>query len=273
MTPPPDAGPGVARAAPESERASVARVYDFYLGGDHNLPVDREFARQMMERVPEAPEVARLNRAFLRRAVRACARAGIRQYLDIGSGIPTVGNVHEVVAEVRPDGRVVYADHDPTAVAYGREILAGRDAASMVLGDLRDPDGVLADPEVRRLIDWDEPVAVLMLGVLHYVPDTGDPQGLVDRYTALMAPGSALVLSHGTDDALPEHVRSMTDLSKKRQSEAFMRSRAEVAAFLDGLDVLDPGVVFLPEWRPDEGDEQGSPKARVMAYGGVGRKP
>ncbi|WP_051468891.1 SAM-dependent methyltransferase [Actinomadura oligospora] len=270
---PPEAGPGVAEAAREPERASVARVYDFYLGGDHNLPVDREFARQMMLRVPEAPEVARLNRAFLRRAVRDCARAGIRQYLDIGSGIPTVGNVHEVVAEVRADGRVVYADHDPTAVSYGREILAGRDAASMVLGDLRDPDGLLADPEVRRLIDWDEPVAVLMLGVLHYVPDSGRPRGLVDRYTSPMAPGSALVLSHGTEDALPEHVRSMTDLSKKRQSEAFMRSRAEVAAFLDGLDVLDPGVVFLPEWRPDAGDEAGSPKARVMAYGGVGRKP
>ncbi|MDL4776704.1 MULTISPECIES: SAM-dependent methyltransferase [Thermomonosporaceae] len=256
-----------------AERASVARVYDYYLGGDHNYPVDREFARKMIETVPEAPVVARLNRGFLGRAVRYCAEAGIRQFLDIGSGIPTVGTVHEIAERTRAGSRVLYADVDPTAVAYGRDILAGHDRTAMVRGDLLDQDGLLSTPEAARLLDWSEPIAVLMLGVLHYVPDSGDPLGLVARYRDIMAPGSRLVLSHGTDEAIPQHVKSMTDLSQDRQSAAYMRTRQEVAGFLAGFETVDPGVVFLPQWRPEPGDEPGMPKARVMAYAAVGRKP
>ncbi|GAA2704337.1 SAM-dependent methyltransferase [Micromonospora olivasterospora] len=254
-------------------RASVASVYDYYLGGDRNDDVDREFARRMISSVPEAPEVARLNRAFLTRAVRHCAAAGVRQFLDIGSAIPRVAPVHETAGEKHPDRRVVYVDVEPEAVAHGRDLLAGTPGVAMIQGDLREPDVLLAHDEVRRLIDFTEPVAVLMLGVLHYVADADRPRDLVARYREAMAPGSFLVVSHGTDDGAPERVRSMVDITAEGQTTAYMRARAEVAAFFTGFDLLDPGVVFLPRWRPDPGDPPASPRAAVMAFAGVGRLP
>ncbi|MFD9737227.1 SAM-dependent methyltransferase [Umezawaea sp. NPDC059074] len=257
------------------ETPSAARVYDYYLGGGHNFPADREFANKVIAVMPAAPEVARLNRAFLRRAVRHCARAGIRQFLDIGSGILTIGgagNVGEFAASVAPDCRVVYTDIEPIAVGHGRAALADHPFAAMIEGDIRDPDLLVADPDVRGLLDFDQPIAVLMLGVLHYLRDDEAPHELVRRYHALMAPGSFLVLSHGTDEHKPEPVQAMIDLSKISQNPAYMRGRQDVGRFLDGFEVLDPGVVVLPEWRPEPSDEVGSDLARMAAYAAVGRR-
>ncbi|WFE36404.1 SAM-dependent methyltransferase [Micromonospora sp. WMMD975] len=252
-------------------RARVSGVYDYYLGGDLNDEVDREFARRMMSSVPEAPEVARLNRAFLARAVRHCARAGVRQFLDIGSAIPRTGPVHEIARQVTPDARVAYVDIEEEAVAHGRALLAGVPGVTMTHGDLRRPDEVLGHPEVRALLDLTEPVALLMLGVLHYVADADGPGALVAAYREAVGPGSHLVVSHGTDDGAPRQVRSMVDLTTAGQTDAYMRTRAEVTAFFAGFTLLDPGVVFLPRWRPEPADTPASPRAAVMAYAGVGR--
>jgi S-adenosyl methyltransferase len=265
--------PAPTPVAVDQERASVAGVYDYYLGGEHNSEIDREFARRMIESVPEAPEVARLNRAFLRRAVRHCAESGVRQFLDIGSGIPTVANVHDFAQAAQPDRRVVYIDSDPVAVSYGEALLADVAGVAMAHGDLREPAAVLANRHVRQLLDFSEPVALLMLGVLHYVSDEEHPIGMVTRYLDAVPSGSYLVVSHGTDDAIPEHLKSMVDLSAAKQKSAYLRSRDEVAAFFAGLELAQPGVVFLTEWRPEPSDEPGSAKARVMAYGAVARKP
>jgi O-methyltransferase involved in polyketide biosynthesis len=184
-----------------------------------------------------------------------------------------VGNVHEFAEPARPDRRVVYVDYDESAVNYGRDLLSGVPGVAMALGDIRAPDALLALPEVGSLLDFTEPVAVLMLGVLHYVSDAERPRELVARYREVMAPGSYLVVSHGTDEAAPDHVRSMVDITEAGQASAYMRDRHEVAGFLAGLELVEPGVVFLPEWRPGPDDEPGSPNARVMAYAAVGRQP
>jgi SAM-dependent methyltransferase len=261
---------------PEADvaRASAARVYNFYLGGEQNFAVDRAFADQMIATVPEVPIVARLNRAFLRRAVQACARAGVEQFLDIGSGIPDRDSTLDFASAVRPDSRVVYLDFEPVAVERGREALLGEPRAAMGYADLRDPEGVLNCPEVTELLDLSRPVALLMLGVLHYVADDECPAGIVSRYRDAVAPGSYLVLSHGTDDGRPVPVRDMVDLTAAEQQDpAYMRGHDDIAAFLDGFAVLAPGVVYLPDWRPEPGDERGTETARVMAYAGVGRRP
>jgi SAM-dependent methyltransferase len=255
-------------------------MYDYLLGGDHNFEVDREFARGLLEKVPEAPEVALLNKKFLRRGVEHCLREGIRQFLDLGSGIPTagvVGNVHEIAWEHDPSCRVVYVDREPVAFAYGRAILEGEERAAMVSADLTDPDEVLALPEVRRLIDFDRPVCLLMLGVLHYVHDDDDPAGLVARYRDVLAPGSHLLVTHGTEGDNPVVLRSAIAMSKDTDTPAYMRTAEEVTEFFAGFELLDPGVVCTPDWRPDStGPDSARPfseTARRLAVAGVGRKP
>jgi hypothetical protein len=247
-------------------------MYDFFLGGRHNFAVDREFARQVIEAVPEAPEVPPHNRAFLRRAVRFCVAQGIRQFLDIGSGIPTtssVGNVHELA----PDCRVVYVDIEPVAVRYGQEILRDTGRAAMIQGQLKDPDGILNAPEVRRLLDFDAPLGLFMLGVLHYISDDEDPWSLVARYRDKLAPGSFLVVSHGTEGDKPKPVESMIDLTKSTETPGYMRTGAEVARFFTGFDLVAPGVVCTPDWRPESPDDTGSDAANKLAVAGIGRKP
>lgn len=259
--------------AADTTRASAARVYNFYLNGEASFEVDRDFARKMIAAVPEVPIVARLNRAFLRRAVQTCARAGIRQFLDIGSGIPGPGSVLDFAQAIDASSRVVYIDFEPVAVAHGRELLRDHSQAAMGWGDVRDPDAVFAAPEVRGLLDLTAPVALLMLGLLHYIPDDQDPYATVARYRDRVAAGSYLVLSHGTADGRPAPVQSMIDLATTSQNPAYMRSRAEIARFLEGFATLEPGVMYLPDWRPEPADDPGTPAARVMAYGAVGRKP
>jgi hypothetical protein len=262
--------------APEGidiERPSASRIYDYWLGGTHNFAVDREIARGVTEVVPDTPLIMQSNRGFLHRAVRFLVASGIRQFLDIGSGIPTLGNVHEVVQKAAPDGRVVYVDHDPVAVAHSRHILGGTDSVAAIHEDLRRPEAILTHPDTTRLIDFDQPVALLLNAVLHFVTDEQDPYGIVARLRAPLAPGSYLVLSHGTADGMaPEASARWIELFKRTPTPARPRTRAEVQPFFDGFDLLPPGLVWAPEWRPEHPDEVGEHPQRSATYVGVGHK-
>ena len=254
------------------EHASPARVYDYYLGGSHNFAADRAAARAMVDAVPEAPLMAQANRAFLRRAVQFLAESGVRQFLDLGSGIPTVGNVHEIAQRIDPECRVVYVDVDPVAVAHSREILAGNDRTAVIQEDLRRPAAILGHPEVTKLLDFSQPVAVLVVAVLHFIPPTDRPEEILRTLRAALAPGSYLVMSQASDDgrtgtgerAEAERVYRRTD------NQLWIRSRPELIALFDGFELLDPGVVWVPQWRP-ESPEQAEDAARTAFIGGVGR--
>ena len=242
----------------DPERPSIARIYDFYLGGNHNLPADREAARHVVETAPELPEIMRVNRAFLRRSVRYLVEtAGIRNFLDLGSGIPTVGNVHEIAQRFDPTSRVVYVDNDPVAVAHSREILAGNDRAVIVPGDLRDAEAVLGNHEVNRLLllGLGEPIAVLMSAVLHFVPDDDEAAALVAAFRDAMAPGSYLMLSHAS---LRAESAERVELAAEKYSQTVapmkLRTLDDVTRLLDGFDIVEPGVVYCSQWRPDPAD-------------------
>ncbi|MFD4833952.1 SAM-dependent methyltransferase [Streptomyces uncialis] len=257
----------------DTSRASAARMYDYYLGGTHHLPADVELARQVVELLPETPLIMRANRAFLQRAVRYCAGAGIRQFLDIGSGIPTQGPVHEVARATDPGIKVVYVDNDDAAALHAAELLADDPLSEAVQGDLRDVDGVLGHPGVRRLIDFDEPVALLFLSVLQFIPDEDDPRALVARYRDALAPGSHLALSHATDEGLTAQAPGITEIYSRSANPIRYRSRDFVLGLFDGFDLVRPGLAKLMEWRPDGTPEERELAARVHGAAGVGVKP
>lgn len=256
----------------DSQRPSVARVYDFLLGGAHNFASDRDLATGLLRVEPQARELAHANRAFLRRAVRTLAGAGIAQFVDIGSGIPTQGNVHEVAQSVDPDARVVYVDNDDVAVAHSRSILAGNERATVIQADMREPAAILADPGLKSLIDPAEPVAFLLVAALHLIKPEEDPAGIVAALRDAAAPGSHLVISHFTDEAQPGKTAAIGKLYDRATSPAVPRSHAEILRFFDGWDMLDPGLVYVPLWRPDEGETVADPE-RFLVFGGVGRLP
>ncbi|MFB9906871.1 SAM-dependent methyltransferase [Allokutzneria oryzae] len=255
-------------------KPSSARVYDYYLGGSHNFAVDRRQARQAVALWPELPKIMRANRAFLRRAVRHCVSLGVRQFLDIGSGIPSVGNVHELAQRADPACRVVYVDIDPIAVAHSRALLADADTpgAVAVQADLRKPEQVLDDPEVRGLVDFDEPVAVLMAAVLQFVSPNDDPAGLLAQYADVLAPGSPLVISHGTSDGRPDRAREHEALYQRTGTPIWMRTGVEIAGFFSGFRLLDPGLVYLSQWRPESPEEEWEQPERLSGYAGLGIK-
>jgi hypothetical protein len=235
---------------------SIARIYDYYLGGTHNYAVDREAAARVTDELPTLPAILRVNRAFLRRCVRHLAELGVRRFLDLGSGIPTVDNVHDIVQGVDPSARVVYVDNDPVAVAHSRRILAGNENAAAVAGDLRDPEKVLGDPDVVRLLlpEPAEPFAVIMSSVLHFVPDDAEAAALVAAYREAMPAGSYLAVSHGArnpaDD--PRLDRAAATYSRTIASLK-LRSHRELGALLEGFDLLEPGIVYCSQWRPEPG--------------------
>jgi SAM-dependent methyltransferase len=254
-------------------RPSAARIYDYWLGGSHNFAVDREIARQVTAMVPDTALIMQANRAFLHRAVRHLVDAGMRQFLDVGSGIPTLGNVHEVAQKATPDARVVYVDVDPVAVAHSKHILAGNPLAAVIQEDLRRPQHILAHPDVRGLLDFDQPVALLLLAVLHFIPDTDDPAAIIRRLTDALAPGSYLVLSHGTADGISDDAaHRLADLFKRTPTPVISRSRDSINRLFAGLDLVEPGLVWSPLWRPEHPDEVGDHPERAAAYVGVGRK-
>jgi S-adenosyl methyltransferase len=253
--------------------AHPARMYDYYLGGKDNYEVDREAAEAFLAVLPEGRTMARANRAFLGRAVRFLAAAGIRQFLDIGTGIPGPGNTNEVAHTVAPDARIVYVDNDPIVITHARALLAGTDAGrtTVINADLRDPESILGHPEVNTVLDFTQPVAVLLVAVLHFIKDSEDPQGIVEKFKAVMPPGSYLAITQATADFEPERA-NMAASGGYRQASAPLipRSRDEVDALFAGLEYVEPGLVQIPYWRPD-GDL--APNAeRVWIYGGVGRK-
>ncbi|MYV38259.1 hypothetical protein GT030_05100 [Streptomyces sp. SID1328] len=252
---------------------SVSRMYDYYLGGSHNFEVDREAARKAMEFLPGLPKTMQANRAFLRRAVRFAAEQGIDQYLDVGSGIPTFGNVHEIAQAARPGARVVYVDHDPVAVAHSQAVLAGNEDAGVVAADLRKPREILTSPEVARLIDLDRPMALLLVAVLHFLEDADEPHRAVAELRAALAPGSLLILTHASYEGIPlpeERAEGAVDVYRDIRSPLVMRPRDEIARFFDGFELLDPGLVHLPDWRPESAQEDEDDFA-FSGFAGVGR--
>ncbi|HEX6359681.1 SAM-dependent methyltransferase [Actinophytocola sp.] len=266
-----DSLPDWAPATVDLDQPSAARVYDYLLGGACNFEHDRVFAEKLLSTIPEAREVARRNRAFLRRAVRFCVDQGIRQFLDIGSGIPTVGNVHEIAQKEVPDSRVVYVDSEPVAVAHSLLILDGNEYAGAAQGNLLDVDGVLGAEPVRRLLDFDQPIAVLMAAVLHFVPDSANPGAAVARYVDAMASGSYLVLSHAAKVDL-QRSQDGWKMYNSTSTPGGGRTREDVAAFMAGTELVEPGVVWLSEWRPGSLDDTTTPE-RSIGYAAVGRKP
>ncbi|MGW3990895.1 SAM-dependent methyltransferase [Streptomyces sp. NPDC004830] len=252
---------------------SVSRMYDYYLGGSHNFEVDREAARRAMEFMPGLPKIMQANRAFMRRAVRHAAAEGIGQFLDIGSGIPTFGNVHEVAQAARPGARVVYVDHDPVAVAHSQAVLEGNEDAGVVAADLLKPQEILRSTEVERLIDLNRPVALLLVAILHFVEDEDDPYGAVRELTEALAPGSMLVLTHASYEGVPlppERAGGAVDVYEDIRNPLIMRSREEIARFFEGYDMVEPGLVAMPRWRPDTAPEDEDPYA-FSGFAGVGR--
>ncbi len=232
---------------------NVARMYDYYLEGKDNFAADREAAERIMAIMPHAAEWVRANRVFLARVVRRLAESGIRQFIDVGTGLPTQDNVHQVARRVRDDAHVVYADIDPVVVTHGRALLATDERSTVIQADLRDPESVLGHPETRALIDFDRPVAVLLVAVLQFIADDEQVARIVARLRDAMAPGSHLVISHITADEIAPSVASkgreiysMTSLGSITP-----RTPARIAAFLDGLDPLEPGLVDVVRWGTD----------------------
>ncbi|MEU4404847.1 SAM-dependent methyltransferase [Streptosporangium sp. NPDC023963] len=245
---------------------NVARMYDYYLGGKDNFPADRQAAEKVLEIIPEARHGALANRAFLGRAVGFLAESGIDQFLDIGAGLPTQNNVHQVA----PGARVVYVDNDPAVLVHGRALLGTNDNVTIVEGDVRRPGEILGHPDVRAAIDFDRPVGVLLLAIMHFVPDEDDPLGIIATLRRAMAPGSHLVLSHAAVDARPEASDGVAKVYDRASSSFVGRTGKEIVRLFDGFDVVEPGVVNLPEWRPEPGTAV--PYRNIGSYflGGVG---
>lgn len=252
---------------------SVSRMYDYYLGGSHNFEVDREAARKAMEFMPGLPKIMQANRAFMRRAVQFAVSQGISQFLDIGSGIPTFGNVHEVAQAADPDARVMYVDHDPVAVAHSQAVLQDNDRADILAADLRKPREILNAPEVRRLIDLNRPVALLLVAILHFVEDADDPYRAVAELRDALAPGSMLLLTHASYEGLPlspERAEGAVDVYQNIRNPLIMRTREEIARFFEGYDMVEPGLVPMSQWRPDTAPEDEDAYA-FSGVAGVGR--
>lgn len=252
------------------DQPTPARMYDYFLGGKDNFPVDREAADKVRAAVGEtlASDVVWENRRFLQRAVRWLAEAGIDQFIDIGAGLPTQGNVHEIAQQVIPDARVVYVDYDPIVLAHGRALLCGNDTTTVITADMRDPEAILANPDLRALIDFSRPVAVLLIAVFHFITDAENPAGIVAAFRDAMAPGSHLALTHlTTDGPNAEQIAHTERAYKAATSPMLFRSRKAIEDFFNGFNLVDPGLVRPWEWHPaDDG-----PRTDVL-FGGVAIK-
>jgi hypothetical protein len=259
-----------------TDRPHPARVYDFLLGGKDNFPADRAAAEQGLKANPNSRIPPRENRAFLRRAVRYLAgEAGIRQFLDIGTGIPTSPNVHEVAQAVAPDARVVYVDNDPIVLAHARALLTSspEGRTDYIDADLRDIDAILASPQLRDVLDLDRPIGLLLVAIMHFVPDSDDPYGITKRLLDMLPSGSYLALSHLTGDFDPQAWEGVAAVYRRSGVIMQVRSRPDVERFFDGLDLMEPGVQSVPRWRPEPGTDDAPTDAEVSVYGGVARKP
>lgn len=254
-------------------RPSASRVYDFYLGGFHNFSSDREMAEQAIKDWPDLPLIMKSNRAFLRRAVGYLVKQGVRQFLDIGSGIPTVGNVHEVAHELAPESKIVYVDIDPVAVAHSQSILTDNPNAKVLAGDFRRPAEILADPLVTEFLDLSRPVGVLLNALLHFVGDADHPAEVIATLRDALAPGSYLTISHATHELHPPELTDFhRGLYRQTATPMTMRSQAQVRDLFDGFELVEPGVTLSEEWHP-ETVAVVEDAERVPIWAGVGRKP
>lgn len=237
-----------------------------------NFAVDRERADQILAKIPDMSGACQANRRFLGRAVQNAVEQGIRQFIDIGTGLPNQGNVHQVAQSIEPDARVVYVDNDPIVLAHARALLATNDSTTVIQEDMREPAKILAHPEVDRLIDFSQPLAVLFVAVLHFVTDEEDPAGLVHAFTDRMAPGSQLILSHVTHDGHPpEQVKVAEDVYRGATAPFVFRGREEIMRLFNGFTLMDPGLVRLSQWRP--GPDEQNLHGGHWAFAGVGYKP
>jgi S-adenosyl methyltransferase len=253
---------------------NAARVYDYLLNGSHNFAADRELANKVQQAMPAVRDAARINRSFLRRAVLFMIESGIRQFLDIGSGIPTVGNVHEIAQRADPECRIVYVDKEPVAVAHSNLLLEGNDRAAAIQANLRDVEAVFDHPQTKRLLDLDQPIGLLLLLLLHFVPDSWEPVGVLARYRDRLAPGSYLTLSHGTADGNSAGLTEAVQYYKNTPEPLYPRGREEVLRLFAGFELVEPGLVGCAFWRPSgPGDISDSAEMNTLIYGGVGRKP
>ena len=257
----------------DARTPNVARIYDYLLGGKDNFAADREACRRLVAAIPDAAAIARDNRSFLGRVVRYLAvTAGIRQFLDLGGGLPTQANVHELAQGVVPDARVVYVDNDPVVASHGQAVLAASDRVGMAFADVRDPASVLRHPEVVGLLDWAQPVAVLCTSTLHFIGDEAVPHKIIAEYRDHVAPGSYLAISHGTLEEDPKREgEKAAGVYRQASSQLHLRPLSEVRRFFDGFELVEPGLVWITEWRPEPGT---APTGRQRSMrGGVGRKP
>jgi O-methyltransferase involved in polyketide biosynthesis len=269
-------GNGTGPVGIDTSVPNVARIYDYILGGKDNFAADRQAAQELLAAVPDIAGVVRDNRLFIGRVVRFLAgEAGIRQFLDLGAGLPTQNCVHEMAQAIAPDARVVYIDNDPVVCSHGRALLGPRDKVGFVFGDLRRPAEILRHPEVLAGIDFSQPVGVLCACALHFVPDEEEPHQIIAGYRDHLAPGSYLAITHGITAATPEDdpdgmVQSVTNVYKNASAQMHVRSVKEIERFFGGMEILKPGVVWMADWRPDPGTwPAGRPDS---LYGGVGRK-
>ena len=250
---------------------SVARVYDAILGGKDNFAVDRAVAEEAMRAIGDGGNGARLNRAALGRAVRFMAGRGVDQFLDLGSGLPTAQNTHQIAQAVNPAARVVYVDNDPSVIVHGQALLTGDNSTMVVLADIREPGRLLGLPELTGFLDFARPVGLILNAVIHHVLDEEDPYGIVDSYKMALVSGSYMQLTHFCDESL-EASRN-ADVLRRSLGRGQVRSRAQIMGFFDGLELVSPGVVFLPWWRPDAPVEQPAPPGSTLMLGGVGLRP
>jgi hypothetical protein len=266
--------PGWVPPGVDTRRANVARVYDYLLGGNHHFLADQDLGRSLAAVDPNVRAIARANRDFLGRAVRFLSGAGIRQFLDIGSGIPTQGNVHEAARAADPAARVVYADVDPVAVAHSQVILADSPAAAVIEADLREPAAILAHPATRQLIDFTQPAGLLLVSVLPFLADAEDPWQIVAALRDAVAPGSYLAICHATSEGQPSVTQAMDKVYRGSvQAGGTIRSRADILRFFDGFELVEPGLVNVPLWRPGSPADVPADPERFWVLAGVGLKP
>jgi len=268
-----DVPPGV-----DPTRPSPARLYDYFLGGTNNFPADREAAAYLKAYIPDVADAVWANRGFHGRAAVWMAQHGIRQFLDIGSGLPTQNNTHESVQKVAPEARVVYVDNDPMVAAHAGTLLAANGTTAVILADLREPQALLSHPDLLRLIDFAEPVGVLMTDVMHFLPDSEDPWGLVAQYMAAVPPGSYLALSHGTNENLPPiQTQATADALAKATANVYPRPRPAVARFFEGLELVPPypnaetAITYAGLWGAEDLEAADTDGSRGF-YCGVARR-
>jgi len=253
----------------DTGRPHPARMYDYWLGGRDNYEVDRDAAERVLATLPRMRDAIRENRAFLRRAVRVVAESGVRQFIDVGTGIPTSPNTHEVARQVAPDARVAYIDNDPIVGVHATARLIDAPGTGFALADLRDPEGILRHPVIRSLIDFDEPVALLLVAVLHFVTDAEGPQQIVRTLADALPRGSWLVLTHGTNDTAVHDTADAVKVYKGATATLNLRPHSEVLDLFEGFELVEPGLVTISEWRPNAESDV----TRFGIFGGVGRKP